>query len=176
MRCPYCGKDSDRVVDTRSRNEGRIVRRRRLCQHCERRFITVGEIEDKELYVVKSDGRTEPYDRKKLLKGIQIACIKRPVTNEKIEAIVDRIEMEIESDFLKEIETRQIGERVMALLRRLDEIAYVRFASVYRRFADIGDLKQEVDSLAARGELTPVNQLPLLCPPTTDSAIGHKRR
>lgn len=150
MRCPYCGKDSDRVVDTRSRNEGRIVRRRRLCQHCERRFITVEEIEDKELYVVKSDGRTEPYDRKKLLKGIQIACIKRPVTNEKIEAIVDRIEMEIESDFLKEIETRQIGERVMALLRRLDEIAYVRFASVYRKFEDKEEFLETLKHLRSK--------------------------
>jgi len=136
MRCPYCGKDSDRVVDTRSRNEARIIRRRRLCQHCERRFITVEEIEDKGLYVVKSDGRTEPFDRRKLMKGIQIACIKRPVTNEQLEDIVHRIETEIESDFLKEIETREIGERVMKFLRKLDEVAYVRFASVYRKFED----------------------------------------
>ena len=150
MICPYCGKDSDRVVDTRSRNEGRIVRRRRLCQHCDRRFITVEEIEDKGLYVVKSDGRTEPYDRRKLTKGIQIACIKRPVTNEQIEDIVHKIETEIESDFLKEIETREIGERLMKCLRKLDEVAYVRFASVYLDFKSAEEFMQELNQLLSR--------------------------
>jgi len=150
MRCPYCGQDTDRVVDTRSRNGGRSIRRRRLCLKCGRRFITVEEIENKALFVIKSDGRCEPYDRKKLMKGIQIACIKRPVTLEQIEEVVEKIETEIESDFVKEIESRKIGELVTKFLRRLDEVAYVRFASVYRKFEDKEEFLKELKHLKTK--------------------------
>ena len=147
MRCPFCGKDDDRVVDSRSRKDGKIIRRRRLCQKCGRRFITVEEIEDKALYVIKSDGRRELYDRKKLLKGIQIACIKRPVTYDQIETIVFKIESEIEANFIKEVASRRIGELVSKFLRELDEVAYVRFTSVYRKFKDKEEFLKELREL-----------------------------
>ena len=147
MRCPYCGHNKNRVVDTRSRNNGKVTRRRRLCLSCERRFITIEEIEDKSLYVIKSDGRRELYDRQKLTKGIQISCSKRPVSINQIETIVEKIEAEIESHFIKEIETQKIGELVIHYLRQLDEIAYVRFASVYRKFEDKKEFLKELRKL-----------------------------
>ena len=147
MRCPFCGKDEDKVVDSRSRNDGRVIRRRRQCLRCGRRFITIEEIEDKTLYVIKSDGRREDYDRKKLRQGIQIACNKRPIPIEEIDKIVERVEAEIESDFVKEIETRKIGELVSKLLKKLDEVAYVRFASVYRNFQDKDEFLKELRKL-----------------------------
>ena len=147
MRCPYCGHNQNRVVDTRSRNNGKAIRRRRLCLTCERRFITVEEIEDKSLYIIKSDGRRELYDRNKLTKGIQISCSKRPVSIHQIETIVEKIESEIESDFEKEIESQKIRELVIHFLRQLDEIAYVRFASVYRKFEDKKEFLRELKKL-----------------------------
>lgn len=147
MKCPFCGQDKDRVVDTRTRDDGKTIRRRRLCLNCGRRFITIEEIEDKTLYVIKVDGRREPYDRKKLKKGIQIACIKRPVSVEQIEEIVEKIESEIESGFVKEVESRKIGELVSKLLRQLDEVAYVRFTSVYRKFKDKEEFLKELKEL-----------------------------
>lgn len=150
MRCPYCGQNEDKVVDTRPRDDGQIIRRRRRCLKCGRRFVTVEEIEDKALSVIKSDGRSEPYDRKKLMKGIQIACIKRPVTIEQIESIVEKIESEIGSEFIKEIESRKIGEIVTKFLRQLDEVAYVRFASVYRKFKDKEEFLKELKDLKTK--------------------------
>ena len=147
MRCPFCGKDSDRVVDSRSRNNGKAIRRRRLCLACGRRFTTIEEIEDKALYVVKADGRREPFDRKKIMRGIQIACIKRPVPIEQIEDIAERIESEIESKNVKEIESRKVGKLVAKHLRRLDEVAYVRFASVYQKFEDKEEFLKELKQL-----------------------------
>jgi transcriptional repressor NrdR len=150
MRCPYCGQNEDKVVDTRPRDDGQIIRRRRLCLKCGRRFVTVEEIEDKALSVIKSDGRSESYDRKKLMRGIQIACIKRPVTLEQIESIVEKIESEIVSEFIKEIESRKIGEIVTKFLRQLDEVAYVRFASVYRKFKDKDEFLKELKELKTK--------------------------
>ncbi len=147
MKCPFCGQDKDRVVDTRTRKDGKAIRRRRLCLNCGRRFITLEEVEDKTLYVVKADGRREPYDRKKIKKGIQIACIKRPVSVEQIDEIVEKIESEIESRFVKEIESRRIGELVSTYLRQLDEVAYVRFTSVYRKFEDKEEFLKELEGL-----------------------------
>ncbi|MCJ7697500.1 MAG: transcriptional regulator NrdR [Thermoplasmata archaeon] len=147
MKCPYCGHNQDRVVDTRSRNNGKVTRRRRLCLVCKRRFITVEEIEDKSVYVIKFDGRRELYNRDKLTRGIQISCSKRPVSISQIETIVDKIEREIESHFIKEIESQKIGERVIHYLRQLDEIAYVRFASVYRKFEDKKEFLSELKKL-----------------------------
>ncbi|HDQ46106.1 MAG TPA: transcriptional repressor NrdR [bacterium] len=147
MQCPYCGKDQDKVVDTRSRNNGRVIRRRRLCIHCGRRFVTIEEIEDKTLAVIKSDNRREPFDRRKLLHGIQIACSKRPVSIDQIEKLVERIESDIENEFVREIESRRIGEMVIRHLRALDEVAYVRFASVYRNFKDKEEFMRELNQL-----------------------------
>jgi transcriptional repressor NrdR len=145
MRCPACGADEDRVVDTRSRNDGKSVRRKRLCLKCGRRFFTVEEIEDKTLSVIKRDGRREPYDRRKLVRSIQLACTKRPVPVDSIETLVEDIESEM--DFIHEIDSRKIGEKVIRALRQLDEVAYVRFASVYRNFRDKEEFLRELNQL-----------------------------
>jgi len=147
MRCPYCGHDEDKVVDSRSREDGRVVRRRRLCLACGQRFSTVEEIEDKTLYVIKSDSRREEYDRGKLMRGLKIACSKRPVSIEKLEQVANEIEMSIQSDFVKEIQSRKIGEMVSCRLREIDEVAYVRFASVYRNFKDKEEFLKELNEL-----------------------------
>jgi transcriptional repressor NrdR len=147
MRCPYCGKDEDRVVDSRPYDNGRAIRRRRLCYACLRRFVTREEIEEKTVHVIKSDGRREPYDRKKLIRGIEIACIKRPVSSEAIEGLIDRVELELEIDLIKEVESRKIGELISQGLRDLDEVAYVRFTSVYRKFQDKEEFLKELDQL-----------------------------
>jgi len=149
MRCPACGVDDDRVMDTRSRNDGKSVRRKRLCLRCGRRFFTVEEIEDKSVSVIKRDGRREPYDRKKLVLSIQLACTKRPVPVDAIDKLVEDIESEM--DFVHEIESRKIGEKVIGALRRLDEVAYVRFASVYRNFRDKEEFLRELNEL--KGEM-----------------------
>ena len=147
MRCPYCGSLEDKVVNSRSSREGRAVRRRRECTSCGKRFTTFEYVEDVSLSVVKSDGRREPFDRQKLLNGIRIACTKRPVSIAQIEAIVDEIESEVYSLQEREVSTKQIGELVMDKLRKLDEIAYVRFASVYRAFKDKRDFMEELSKL-----------------------------
>jgi transcriptional repressor NrdR len=145
MRCPGCGADEDHVVDTRSRNDGKSVRRKRHCLRCGRRFFTVEEIEDKSLSVIKRDGRREPYDRKKLVRSIQLACTKRPVPVDAIEKLVEDIESEMA--FIQEIESRKIGEKLIAALRLLDDVAYVRFASVYRNFSDKEEFLRELNGL-----------------------------
>jgi transcriptional repressor NrdR len=147
MRCPFCGIDQDRVVDTRSREDGRVIRRRRLCENCDRRFITVEEIENKTLTIIKSDNRREAFDRNKLLRGVQIACIKRPVSIEQIEKLVEKVKVELESEFVKEVPSRRVGELVIRFLRELDEVAYVRFASVYRNFKDKEEFVHELNQL-----------------------------
>jgi len=147
VRCPFCGIDQDRVVDTRSREDGRVIRRRRLCENCDRRFITVEEIENKTLTIIKSDNRREAFDRNKLLRGVQIACIKRPVSIEQIEKLVDKVKVELESEFVKEVPSRRVGELVIQYLRELDEVAYVRFASVYRNFKDKEEFVHELNQL-----------------------------
>jgi transcriptional repressor NrdR len=145
MRCPACGVDDDRVVDTRSRNDDKSIRRKRLCLKCGKRFFTVEEVEDKAVSVIKRDGRRELYDRGKLIRSIRIACTKRPVSIETIEKIAD--ELETDFDFIYEIESRRIGERIIGALRQLDEIAYVRFASVYRNFRDKDEFLRELNQL-----------------------------
>ena len=174
MHCPNCGRQELRVIDSRSSDE--VVRRRRKCLACGARFTTYERIHLHDLFVIKQDGRREEFNQDKLSLGIHRACEKRPLPTGTIEKFVDSLEAELYRAGRSEIPSSYIGDLVMEGLKKLDQIAYIRFASIYRRFADIGDLKQEVDSLAARGELTPVNQLPLLCPPAADSAIGHRRR
>lgn len=154
MKCPFCGHDRDRVVDSRSRNDGRAIRRRRLCTQCGRRFITIEEVEDKSLHVIKSDGRREIFDPGKLHRGIQIACSKRPVSVNDIESMVHQIESELNEGFVKEIESRLIGEMVSQRLKRIDEVAYVRFTSVYRKFKDSEEFLKELRELIGRQGLS----------------------
>jgi transcriptional repressor NrdR len=145
MKCPGCGQDDDRVLDTRSRNHGKSIRRKRLCLRCGKRFYTIEDIEDKTPLVVKRDGRREAYDRNKLIRSIQIACTKRPVSLESIERIADDVESEMDLGY--EIPSARIGETVIESLRRIDEVAYVRFASVYRNFRDKDEFLRELNQL-----------------------------
>jgi transcriptional repressor NrdR len=152
VRCPFCGADEDRVVDTRSSQEGRAVRRRRECESCGKRFTTYESVELFPRQVVKRDGRREPYDRQKLLLGIVTACTKRPVNIDTIEAIVERIEQRLEESGRVEVESRWLGEQVMQELQETDEVAYVRFASVYRQFKDVTEFMNELRGLRESDE------------------------
>lgn len=150
MRCPYCHGTEDRVVDSRTSREGRAVRRRRECLSCGRRFTTYEYVEERSLQVVKRDGSLEPYDRRKLLRSIRLPCAKRSISMAEIEAMVDEIEDELSRRGQDEVESRLIGELVMERLKRLDHVAYVRFASVYRNFQDIDEFVEELRELSAR--------------------------
>lgn len=150
MRCPYCGFEEDKVVDSRSSKEGRAVRRRRECLQCEKRFTTYEYVETFPLTVVKNDQRREPFDRQKLMSGIVSACKKRPVSMKKIESLVDKIEESVESWSKSEVDAQDIGKMVMEELYRLDEVAYVRFASVYRKFKDADEFVSEVKGMDAK--------------------------
>jgi transcriptional repressor NrdR len=149
MKCPNpdCGHDKDKVVDSRSSREGRAVRRRRECLICGERFTTYEYIEEIPLMVVKRDGNRVPYDRQKLLKGIVTACNKRPVTVEAMEGAVNEIEKELEDLGVREIQSIVLGEKVMEKLKGMDQIAYVRFASVYRKFKDTTEFLDEIREL-----------------------------
>ena len=149
MKCPKCGVLDDKVVDSRLSRDGASIRRRRECLGCSFRFTTYEGIESQDVRVIKSDGRYQPFDRQKLLNGMLRACEKRPVSKEQIEAAALEIVNEMEREHDNEIPTRAIGEAVMRKLRQLDEVAYVRFASVYRRFEDIGEFEQEIKSMRA---------------------------
>lgn len=150
MKCPFCGCEQDKVVDSRSSKEGRAVRRRRECLKCGERFTTYEYIENFPLTVVKNDKRREPYDRQKLLQGILSACKKRPISMKKIESIVDKIEDEIEKLSKPEVDALEIGKFVMDELYKLDDVAYVRFASVYRKFQDRDEFVSEVKGLDSK--------------------------
>ncbi|MCE2432114.1 MAG: transcriptional regulator NrdR [Candidatus Latescibacteria bacterium] len=145
MKCPYCSVIEDKVVDSRSSKEGTAIRRRRECLGCERRFTTYEYIEDTPLTVIKSDGRREIFDKNKLIDKIRLSCTKRPISTTQIEEIADRIEDQLVSRGEREIEAKEhIGELVMTELKRLDDVAYVRFASVYRQFKDLSDFEKEL--------------------------------
>jgi len=150
MRCPYCHETEDRVVDSRTSREGRAVRRRRECLSCGRRFTTYEYVEERALQVVKRDGSVEPYDRRKLIRSIRLPCVKRAVSMADIEAMVDEIEDELSRRGQDEVPSGLIGELVMERLKRLDHVAYVRFASVYRNFQDIDEFVEELRELSAR--------------------------
>ena len=150
MKCPFCGHEQDKVVDSRSSKEGRAVRRRRECLECEGRFTTYEYIENFPLTVVKNDQRREPYDRQKLLQGLLSACKKRPISMKKIESIVDKIENEIDKLSRSEIQSYEIGKLVMDALYKLDDVAYVRFASVYRKFKHKDEFISEVKDLESK--------------------------
>jgi transcriptional repressor NrdR len=148
MPCPFCGAEDSRVVDTRQ--VGDAVRRRRECQSCGRRFTTYERVTKANIMVVKRDGRREEFDREKLYEGIRRACAKRPVSAEALDQIVDQIENWLYRLGQSEVPSRAIGEMVVDKLRDLDGVAYVRFASVYRSFTDLEDLKREVDGLLGK--------------------------
>lgn len=150
MRCPYCGHLEDKVVDSREAGDGQATRRRRECLGCSRRFTTYERIEEILPAVVKKDGRREPFDRKKILEGLTRACQKRPVSAAQIEALIAAVERQVQELGEKEIPSRVVGEAVMARLRDLDPVAFVRFASVYRAFEDVGDFMSELEGLAAK--------------------------
>jgi transcriptional repressor NrdR len=150
MRCPVCGHQEDRVIDSRSTREGRAIRRRRECLACAHRFTTYEYVEASTLMVVKKDARREGFNRVKLINGIQRACEKRPVSATDIEELVDRIESEL-ARLGPEVTSSQVGERVMDELQRLDEVAYVRFASVYRHFKDVNQFMEEIQGLMKTG-------------------------
>ena len=146
MRCPFCANLEDRVVDSRESREGDVIRRRRECAKCERRFTSYEKIEIPTFQVVKRDQRREPYDRNKLMRGLQIACRKRPVPQPELERIADSIESEMDAGE-REISSQRLGTLVMDRLRDLDPVAYVRFASVYRRFEDVDAFVKELHRL-----------------------------
>lgn len=145
MPCPFCGAEDTRVIDTRQ--VGDAVRRRRECQACRQRFTTYERVAKASILVVKRDGRREEFDRQKLYEGLRRACAKRPISTEALDQVVDQIENRLCNLGQVEVPSRVIGEMVMERLKDLDGVAYVRFASVYRSFADLEDLKREVDGL-----------------------------
>ena len=147
MRCPFCSKIEDKVVDTRPSDNDQVIRRRRECLGCGRRFTTYERIDEILPLVVKKDGRREPFDRTKILGGLKKACSKRPVPVEVIEKATDQIERTLEESGEKELPSSRIGDAVMAALRDIDDVAYVRFASVYRSFRDVNELMAELKQL-----------------------------
>ncbi len=149
MKCPYCGFLESKVIDTRPTDEGVAIRRRRECMKCEKRFTTYEKIESIPIMIIKKDNRRELFDREKLLGGLLKACQKRPVSAEALEGIVNDIETKIENSLEREVSSDQIGEFVMERLKDIDEVAYVRFASVYRQFKDISTFMSELNKLLA---------------------------
>lgn len=147
MKCPYCGYSESKVVDSRPTEEEAAIRRRRECEKCARRFTTYEKVEEMPLIIVKKDGSREVYQRSKILNGLLRACQKRPVSITQIEGIVDEIEKELYNSMEKEIDSKKIGEMVMVRLKKIDDVAYVRFASVYRQFKDINTFLEELNKL-----------------------------
>ncbi len=150
MKCPFCASDENRVIDSRVSKDGNAIRRRRECTRCSKRFTTYEFVEEVLPMVVKKDGRREPFDRGKILAGIKKACEKRPISVDVMEATVDRIEQACQELQAKEVSSSRIGEKVMAELHDLDEVAYVRFASVYRQFRDVNEFLEELEDLKKR--------------------------
>ena len=148
MKCPFCGHLESKVTDSRAGTAGDVIRRRRECETCTRRFTTYERVEEVVPLVVKKDGRREAFERQKVLSGLRRACDKRAVPLERIEHIVDAIERELIDSGEKEVASEKVGERVMKHLREVDPVAYVRFASVYRQFKDIDELRSEIDQLS----------------------------
>ena len=147
MKCPFCAHPEDKVVDSREGKEGRVVRRRRECLSCSRRFTTYERVDEIPFMVVKKDGRREPFDRNKLLTGLVKACEKRPVPMSSLEKVVDEVENILQESPEKELPATVIGEKLMERLRELDQVAYVRFASVYRQFGDLNEFMEELKAL-----------------------------
>ena len=150
MRCPFCGHDEDKVIDSRPSDEGSAIRRRRECISCNARFTTYEKVENLPLVVIKKDGTRQPFDRDKLISGIMKACEKRPITTAQIENLVNSIEAQSQNSLKREIMSQEIGEMVMERLKLIDEVAYVRFASVYRQFKDVNSFLEELNEMLNR--------------------------
>lgn len=150
MRCPFCGHDEDKVIDSRPSDEGSAIRRRRECISCNARFTTYEKVENLPLVVIKKDGTRQPFDRDKLISGIMKACEKRPVTTAQIENLVNSIESQSQNSLKREIMSQEIGEMVMERLKDIDEVSYVRFASVYRQFKDVNSFLVELNEMLNR--------------------------
>ncbi|MFA5089947.1 MAG: transcriptional regulator NrdR [Candidatus Omnitrophota bacterium] len=155
MRCPYCGHKEDKVVDSRATQEESAVRRRRECLKCGKRFTTYEYVEEVSLMVIKKDGRRQPFDRKKILSGIMKACEKRPVGMEKMEEVATQVERAIQRKSDREVPSSRIGELLMEKLKGIDDVAYVRFASVYRQFKDVGQFMVELKDILSKGKRGP---------------------
>lgn len=147
MNCPFCGQFDSKVIDSRPTDEGQAIRRRRECNACQRRFTTYEKVEEIPLIVIKKSGNREPFNRNKILKGIIRACEKRPVSLKEIQAVVNDLEKHLQNEMEKEVATEQIGSMVMDALKNLDEVAYVRFASVYREFKDLNTFMEELKKI-----------------------------
>jgi transcriptional repressor NrdR len=173
MNCPYCGHYDSKVIDSRDVDDG--VRRRRQCLQCGSRFTTYERLQHAALFVIKKDRRREEFSREKLLLGVRKACEKRPLPSGTVDKLVDDIEAELYQMGRTEVPSTVIGDMVMARLKKLDHIAYIRFASVYREFADITMLKEEVDNLASTSRVNSSDQLPLL-PPEEMATVKSQRR
>jgi transcriptional repressor NrdR len=150
MRCPSCGHPEDRVVDSREAQDGHVTRRRRECLGCGRRFTTYERVEETLPAVVKKDGRREPFDRRKIVEGLRRACQKRPVSEERIQALASEVERRAQEAGEREVQAAAVGEWVMERLKALDPVAYVRFASVYRAFRDVGEFTAEIEGLTGK--------------------------
>jgi transcriptional repressor NrdR len=174
LNCPFCGYFDSKVIDSRDVNDG--IRRRRQCLRCDLRFTTYERLQPFSLSVIKKDGRREDFRREKLLTGIRKACEKRPLESGAVDKLVDEIEGDLYQSGKAEVPGAVIGDMVMAKLKKLDHIAYIRFASVYREFADITELKQEVDSLVGHSTAPPADQLPLIPPEVLQVEMKSKRR
>jgi transcriptional repressor NrdR len=153
MRCPFCRTDNDRVIDSRAGDDGSSIRRRRECVGCRRRFTTYERVERQLLAVVKKGGDREPFDRDKIKRGLAKACWKRPVSEDDIESVVAALEAELYGTYESEVPSRVLGERLMELLRGLDQVAFVRFASVYREFQDVRDFVEELEPILAQANV-----------------------
>jgi transcriptional repressor NrdR len=147
VKCPSCGHQEDKVIDSRAAKEGQAIRRRRECLQCRRRYTTYETIETTPLFVIKKDGRREPFNREKILNGLLRACEKRPIPAERLNELIDSLEADLLRTGVDEVPSHEIGARVMEALRSLDEVAYVRFASVYRHFKDLNQFLEELRSL-----------------------------
>ncbi len=154
MKCPFCGHLNNKVINSRLTPDETSIRRRRECIDCGSRFTTYEYVERTPVLVVKRDGRRQPFDRQKLVGGLMRACEKRPVTLEQIDALVAEVDKELQNQMEPEVSSLRIGEMVLARLRKLDEVAYVRFASVYRQFRDVSEFSEEIKTLAERENQT----------------------
>jgi transcriptional repressor NrdR len=147
MKCPFCGHDETKVIDSRVSESGEAIRRRRECLVCEQRFTTYERIEEMPLMVLKKDGRREPFDRGKLMRGLVVASVKRSVTAQQLERLIDDVESELRNTFRYEIPAKSLGDLVLERLKKLDKVAYVRFASVYKDFQDLDEFMRELKGL-----------------------------
>lgn len=155
MKCPYCGVDNDKVIDSRSNNDGYSIRRRRECLACQRRFTTYEHVERPHIKVIKKDGAREPFDSEKIRSGLEKACWKRPVSDDQIRGLIETVEREVHDGFDAEVHADKIGELIMQHLRTVDQVAYVRFASVYRQFEDVHDFVDELQPMLRQSKKPP---------------------